>query len=192
VKPYAANIHAIEQPFPQSLLDTSSSEEIQRWVEAKKQWNSLGITFLADETVRTYLDVKQLAEHGVCDGVNIKVEKAGGIRGAVLAANEARSRGLGVWLGMMVASRLGTAATAHLLPFATDSDASGDLDGAFLVVGEDELPEDALSQFVPTQLSNVDRLEDLEFVGGFRWSCPSGLIHFDSKAPGLGMRLKHK
>lgn len=39
-------------------------------------------------------------------GVNVKMEKAGGIRGALIAANKAHELGLQVWIGVMVGSSL--------------------------------------------------------------------------------------
>jgi L-alanine-DL-glutamate epimerase-like enolase superfamily enzyme len=116
-----------------------------------------------------------LAEKGLCDGVNIKVEKAGGFRGAILAAHEARSRKLGVWLGMMVSSILGTATTSHLLPLSTDPEASADLDGALLVQEEARGSEEEPGS--------------VKFEGGFEWVKPEGNIRLYPNRPGLGLNL---
>lgn len=58
------------------------------------------------------------------DGVNIKLEKAGGIRSALIAIECAKKNNLKVWIGMMMSSVLGTNTAAHLI-FA--SDLGGDL-----------------------------------------------------------------
>ena len=61
-----------------------------------------------------------------------KLEKAGGFRGAILAADTAQKAGMSVWLGCMVSSQLACAASAQLGALAT----SCDLDGPFLVTEE--------------------------------------------------------
>jgi L-alanine-DL-glutamate epimerase-like enolase superfamily enzyme len=53
-------------------------------------------------------------------GVNVKLEKAGGIRGALLAADKALELGLKVWIGVMVGSCL-------------NSNAAGKLDGLVII-----------------------------------------------------------
>lgn len=90
-------------------------------------YNKLGIDIYADESMRTYNDVESLKP--LVDGVNIKMEKAGGYRGALLAITHARAAGLKVWLGSMVGSHLNSNATAQLAALADASD----LDGGLLV-----------------------------------------------------------
>lgn len=64
-------------------------------------------------------------------GINIKLEKCPGYRAALYCIDVARSHGLKVWIGMMVASLCGTAAHANLLPAA---DLGGDVDGGLCLV----------------------------------------------------------
>ena len=67
-------------------------------------------------------------------GVNVKMDKAGGFRGAVSALHAAKQLGLKTWVGMMVGSKLASTAASHLLPLAV----AADLDGAPLVTDESQ------------------------------------------------------
>lgn len=98
-------------------------------------------------------------------GVNIKLEKTGGIREALRAIHLAKEHNLKIWIGMMVASGLSSNIAAHLLPLA---DYGGDLDGSLLVEEESEL-----------------------FEGGFTWDTDKdrGTVYLPS-LPGIGMRVK--
>ncbi len=49
-------------------------------------------------------------------GVNVKLEKAGGVRGAIVAIDRAHQLGLSVWIGVMVASSLNSNAAGTILP----------------------------------------------------------------------------
>ena len=62
----------------------------------------LSLFLLILATARSYIFMKQDYVHGV----NVKMEKAGGIRGALKAIDKARELGLQVWVGVMVASSL--------------------------------------------------------------------------------------
>ncbi|MGD8397666.1 MAG: dipeptide epimerase [Anaerolineae bacterium] len=83
------------------------------------------LPIFADEPVRTARDVPRLA--GCCDGVNIKVQKAGGLREAQRAIAVARAHSLQVMLGCMIESSVGITAAAHLAPLVDWADLDGTL-----------------------------------------------------------------
>lgn len=60
----------------------------------KREFQEHGFTVFADESVRTAADVNVLEPF--CHGVNIKLDKAAGIRGGVRALAEADRKGLKV------------------------------------------------------------------------------------------------
>lgn len=66
---------------------------------------------------------------GYVHGVNIKLEKTGGLIEAIRTILKAQEIGLTVWLGIMISSQLGCAQTFQLSPFCE----YGDLDGGLLV-----------------------------------------------------------
>jgi len=108
-------VELVEQPLPQGMLEET----------ARLRENS-PISIFADEDFRSAEDAARLA--GVYDGVNVKLVKCGGIRGAVLAIREARRHGLRVMLGCGIESSVGIAAAAAISPLADFVD----LDGAIL------------------------------------------------------------
>lgn len=87
----------IEQPL--AVGDESSLTEI-------KNWSSIPI-FL-DESVNKASDIPKIA--GLCDGLNMKLMKAGGITEAFRIAHTARSHGLGLMIGCFSESSVSIAA----------------------------------------------------------------------------------
>ncbi|MGI8909412.1 MAG: dipeptide epimerase [Rubrobacteraceae bacterium] len=88
------------------------------------------VPVIADESAITARDVPKLA--GCVSGVNVKLAKCGGIRGALAMIQTARAHGMRVMLGCMVETSLGIAAAAHvsgLVDFV-------DLDGALLLADD--------------------------------------------------------
>jgi L-alanine-DL-glutamate epimerase-like enolase superfamily enzyme len=83
------------------------------------------VPIFADEPVRTARDVPRLA--GCCDGVNVKVQKAGGLREALRIVAAARAHDMQVMLGCMVETSLGITASAHLAPLFDWADLDGNL-----------------------------------------------------------------
>jgi L-alanine-DL-glutamate epimerase-like enolase superfamily enzyme len=81
----------------------------------------------ADESLHTRADLARLADR--YDAVNIKLDKAGGLTEALALAAEARSLGLGIMVGCMVATSLAMA-PAMLLAQGADW---VDLDGPLLL-----------------------------------------------------------
>ena len=106
----------IEQPLPEDDLDG-----MRRVREASP------LPIFADEPVRTAKDIPNLA--GCVDGVNIKVQKAGGLREAERMIAVARAHGLQVMLGCMIETSVGITAAAHLSPLVDWAD----LDGTLLI-----------------------------------------------------------
>jgi L-alanine-DL-glutamate epimerase-like enolase superfamily enzyme len=106
----------IEQPLPEDDL-----EGMRRVREASP------LPVFADEPVRTALDIPRLAR--CVDGVNIKVQKAGGLREAWRMIAVARAHDLQVMLGCMVETSVGITAAAHLAPLVDWAD----LDGTLLI-----------------------------------------------------------
>lgn len=87
----------IEQPFPVVF-------EVDEWKEVKKLYTESNLEIFADESIKTYKDVDHIRE--AISGVNIKIEKSGGYRGAVRSVRRARELGLKVWIGTMIGSSL--------------------------------------------------------------------------------------
>ena len=100
----------------------------------------------------------------IVSGVNIKLEKCGGIRNGLKCIEKGKEFNLKIWIGSMVGSSLLMSMAAVLTPLSTYSD----LDG-FLLVDEDSQPA----------------------KGGFIWDAENGIIKL-SKDIGFGVNLKSK
>lgn len=85
------------------------------------------IPIVTDEDSLVAADLPRL--RGCVDGVNVKLSKTGGIRGAIAMIHTARALGLRVMIGCMVESAIAATAAAHLSPLADWAD----IDGPFLV-----------------------------------------------------------
>ena len=111
----------IEQPVPAS----AGPEALRAVTEAAHP-----VPVVADEGAVDARDVPKLT--GSVSGVNVKLAKCGGIRGALAMVHAARAHGMRLMLGCMVETSLGIAAAAHisgLFDFL-------DLDGAMLLVDD--------------------------------------------------------
>lgn len=104
---------------------------------SRPQWRELGrlkalniAPVFVDESCERPRDVARLA--GLVDGINIKLNKCGGIREAIRMVHLARGLGLGVMLGCFVSSSL---AIAPALTIASLVD-HADLDGALLLADD--------------------------------------------------------
>ena len=134
---HAAEVHGVymvEQPFPLSYRPGVDHYLDAQWAAFRKELNSIEnnaklgggrVLLYADESISNSLDVEAFAS--AVDGVNIKLEKAGGLRGSMRAVLAARRHGLKVWIGTMVSSCLGCTASAHVAYMADDSDVDGGL-----------------------------------------------------------------
>lgn len=90
----ALGVEMIEQPVPvghDALLDSVKSP----------------VPFLADESCQSGADIEHCARH--YDGINIKLDKAGGLTEAMAMAREAEARGLKLMVGCMLSTSLGIA-----------------------------------------------------------------------------------
>ncbi len=86
----------------------------------------VSIPIVSDEDSLTARDLPRLYE--CVDGVNVKLAKTGGIRGALAMIATARAMGMRIMLGCMVESAVAATAAAHLSPLVDWAD----LDGPFL------------------------------------------------------------
>ncbi|MFT3730723.1 MAG: dipeptide epimerase [Hyphomicrobium sp.] len=105
-------IELIEQPLP------AGHDEILRVITHL-------VPLCADESVHTADDVERLL--GLYDAVNIKLDKAGGLTGAIRLLNEARRHNLKIMIGSMVATSLAVAPAMLLAPYADWIDLDGPL-----------------------------------------------------------------
>lgn len=86
---------------------------------------------VADESVQSLADVEALAAAGV-QGINLKLQKLGGLGPGLRILRRARELGLRVLLGCMIETSLGTTAMAHLAGLAEWLD----LDAPLLVAND--------------------------------------------------------
>jgi L-alanine-DL-glutamate epimerase-like enolase superfamily enzyme len=93
------------------------------WLRAIRE--RVSIPIVADEDCLVAKDLPPLRD--CVDGVNVKLAKAGGIRGALAMIHTARAMGLKVMLGCMVESAIAATAAAHLSPLADWADLDGPL-----------------------------------------------------------------
>jgi L-alanine-DL-glutamate epimerase-like enolase superfamily enzyme len=107
-------VEVIEQPLPAS--DDEALRHMRR-----------SVPICADESVHTAADLERL--EGLYDAVNIKLDKAGGLTGAIALLRAAKQRNLKVMIGSMVATSL---AVAPAMLLASEADWI-DLDGPLLL-----------------------------------------------------------
>jgi L-alanine-DL-glutamate epimerase-like enolase superfamily enzyme len=75
------------------------------------------VPVVADESCQSLADVEALAAAGV-KGINLKLQKAGGLGPGVRMAQRARELGMSVMLGCMIETSIGATAMAHLAGLA--------------------------------------------------------------------------
>ncbi len=90
----------------------------------------VNIPIVTDEDSLTAADLPRL--YGCVDGINVKLAKTGGIRGALAMIHTARALGFKVMLGCMVESAIAATAAAHLSPLVDWAD----IDGPFLTASD--------------------------------------------------------
>jgi L-alanine-DL-glutamate epimerase-like enolase superfamily enzyme len=110
----ALGVEMIEQPLAKD-----------DWTGMKRLLEESSIPIYADESCVEKGDVDACAGH--FHGINIKLTKCGGITPALEMIATARKHGLGLMLGTMNESSLGTAAMAQISPFFDFLDADGPL-----------------------------------------------------------------
>ncbi len=112
-------IEFCEQPIP------AGSPEGLRAIRERVR-----IPIVTDEDSLVAGDLPRLI--GCVDGVNVKLAKTGGIRGALAMIHTARALGMKIMLGCMVESAVAASAAAHLSPLVDWAD----IDGPFLTAGD--------------------------------------------------------
>lgn len=107
-------VEFVEQPMPAAMLDE------MHWVHSR-----VHVPLIADEACRHASDIPKLV--GAFDGVNVKLDKAGGILEAHRMIQVAKALGLKTMLGCMVSSSVSVTAAAHLSPLVDYADLDGNL-----------------------------------------------------------------
>ena len=107
-------VEFIEQPLP------AGREEDTDWIRKR-----VHMPIFADESCRHAGDIPKLA---TCfDGINVKLDKAGGIMEAWRWIQIAKSLGMKTMLGCMISSSVSVTAAAHLSPLVDYADLDGNL-----------------------------------------------------------------
>lgn len=107
-------VEFVEQPMPAEMLDE------MHWVHSR-----VHVPLIADEACRHAADIPKLA--GAFDGVNVKLDKAGGILEAHRMIQVAKALGMKTMLGCMISSSVSVTAAAHLSPLVDYADLDGNL-----------------------------------------------------------------
>ena len=112
-------VELVEQPLPAPMIEET------RWVRGR-----VHIPVIADEACLHPSDIPRLAQ--AFDGVNVKLDKCGGILEARRMIEMARALGLKTMLGCMISSSVSVTAAAHLSPLVDYAD----LDGHLLIAND--------------------------------------------------------
>lgn len=107
-------VELVEQPMPAHMLEEA------RWVRSR-----VHIPILADEASLHPSDVPGLKDS--FDGINIKLDKCGGLWEAFRMIQIARSLKMKTMLGCMISSSVSITAAAHLSPLVDYADLDGNL-----------------------------------------------------------------
>ncbi|HEY9517584.1 MAG TPA: dipeptide epimerase [Gemmatimonadaceae bacterium] len=113
------DVEFVEQPLPPQDL------EGLRFVRERSP-----LPIIVDESCLVASDIPRLA--GAVDGINIKLEKCGGLREALRMVATARANGMLVMMGCMICTSLAITAAAHMSPLLDFAD----LDGAALLADD--------------------------------------------------------
>ena len=107
-------VEFIEQPMPAEMIEET------RWVRSR-----VHIPIIADEACQRASDIPRLKD--AYDGVNIKLDKSGGMLEAYRMIQIAKALGMRTMLGCMVSSSVSVTAAAHLSPLVDYADLDGNL-----------------------------------------------------------------
>jgi L-alanine-DL-glutamate epimerase-like enolase superfamily enzyme len=107
-------IEYVEQPMPAHMVE-----------ETKYVRGKVHLPIFADEACTDVTMIPHLAE--AYDGINVKLDKAGGILEAYRWIQVARAMNMKVMLGCMVSSSCSVTAAAHLSPMVDYADLDGNL-----------------------------------------------------------------
>jgi len=107
------NVELVEQPMPAEQIEDA------RWLRAKAK-----LPIIADEAM-AYHDVSELST--AYDGINVKLQKSGGLFKARKLIHEAHELKMKVMLGCMIETSVGIAAAAHLSALVDWNDLDGNV-----------------------------------------------------------------
>ena len=107
-------VEFIEQPMPAEMIEET------RWVRSR-----VHIPIIADEACLHPQDIPKLRE--AYDGINVKLDKCGGMLEAYRMIQIARALGMKVMIGCMVSSSCTVTAAAQLSPLVDYADLDGNL-----------------------------------------------------------------
>ena len=107
-------VEFIEQPLAAERIEDT------RWIRSR-----VHIPIIADESCQHATDIPKLKD--AFDGINVKLDKAGGILEAYRMIEIAKSFGMKTMLGCMVSSSCTVTAAAHLSPLVDYADLDGNL-----------------------------------------------------------------
>jgi L-alanine-DL-glutamate epimerase-like enolase superfamily enzyme len=107
-------VEFVEQPMPADRIEDT------RWVRSR-----VHIPIIADESCLHAQDIPKVKD--AFDGINVKLDKAGGVLEAYRMILIAKSFGIKTMLGCMVSSSCTVTAATHLLPLVDYADLDGNL-----------------------------------------------------------------
>ena len=107
-------VEFIEQPMPADMLEET------RWVRSH-----VHLPIIADEAAISPRAIPKLVD--AYDGINVKLDKCGGIQQALRMIYVAKSLGMKTMLGCMVCTSVSATAAAHLSPLVDYADLDGNL-----------------------------------------------------------------
>jgi L-alanine-DL-glutamate epimerase-like enolase superfamily enzyme len=107
-------VEFIEQPMPAEMIEET------RWVRSR-----VHIPIIADEACQHASDIPKLKD--AYDGVNVKLDKSGGMLEGYRMIQIAKALGMKTMLGCMISSSVSVTAAAHLSPLVDYADLDGNL-----------------------------------------------------------------
>ena len=102
-------VELVEQPLPAHMLEETC------WVRSQ-----VHVPIIADEACLSLADIPKLAQ--CYDGINVKLDKAGGIGTAHRMIMLGKALGMKTMLGCMISSSVSVTAAAHLSPLVDYAD----------------------------------------------------------------------
>lgn len=108
------NVELVEQPMPADRLDDT------RWLRER-----VDIPLVADEALDSAESLERIAD--AYDGINVKIQKIGGLYKSRRLIMKAKQLGLKVMLGCMIETTVGISAAAHLGALADWLDLDGNV-----------------------------------------------------------------
>jgi len=107
-------VEFVEQPMPAEMIEET------KWVR-----RHVHLPIIADEAAVNARAIPKLVD--AYDGINVKLDKCGGVQQALRMIYMAQSLGMKTMLGCMVSSSVSVTAAAHLSPLVDYADLDGNL-----------------------------------------------------------------